>query len=130
MRDLKPSSPLPEEVAEGVPEELEASELLVPDPESPGMRDFKPSSPLPKELEESELLPEPESPGMRDFKASSPLLVPVLEPRPGSWRFWMVGVGAAMAMLAKARMIVDFMLKRGNYIYQRMDLRDRLCSVE
>ena len=82
------------------------------------------------ELEASELLPDPESPGMRDFQASSPLPVPVLEPKPGSWRFSMVGVGAAMAMLAKARMIVDFMLKRGNYICQRMDLRDQLCNVE
>lgn len=94
----------------------------------------KPENPLPlraevpEELESSELLPDPESPGMKDFQASSALPVPEPEPKLGSSRFSMVEVGAAMAILAKARMIVDFMLKRGNYICQRRDLRDRLCK--
>lgn len=98
MGEPKPLNPLPDELSEPLPE-----------PESPGIMDFQASNPLPVEVPE----PLPESPGMRDFQASRPVPVPLPEPKPGSWRFSMVGVGAAMAMLAKVRIIVDFILKRG-----------------
>ena len=111
IKEPRPLDPLPEPNPGSEPSPLldELSEPL-PEPERPGMRDFQASNPLPVGVPE----PLPERPGMRDFKASRPVLVPLPEPKPGSWRSSTVGVGAAMAILAKAMKTVDFILKRGN----------------